>query len=211
MRSLRQVSLIFLLLVPFVLADTSSTSPGISITLSPVTAPSAGEPGVTLINITGSGFLSGTITPALVTVGLQPAVTGSGPVLTGTVTAVTTIVGVTRRITFQIVPGNPVQAPTKYLVSVSGSTVSGVKFASANTATLIVNPPASIAGLNPGFGQPGQSIAVTITGNFSNFFQGSTQASFGPGISVGGSSGRCLGPGNREQCHECCCVVNDRP
>jgi 6-phosphogluconolactonase (cycloisomerase 2 family) len=196
MRSLRQVSnsLLFLLLVPFVLADTSSTSPGISITLSPVTAPSAGEPGVTLINVTGSGFPSGSITPALVTVGLQPAVTGSGPLLTATVMAVTTIVGVTRRITFQIVPGNPVQAPTNYLVSVMGSTASGVKFSSANTATLIVNPPASIASLKPNAGQPGQSLTVTITGNFSNFFQGSTQASFGPGISVGGAAEGSSGP-----------------
>src|SRR5258708_2705329 len=178
MRTLKQFSIPFLfLLVPLVLADTSSTSSVLSITLSPVTAPTAGEPGVTLINITGSGFPPGIITPDLVTVGLQPEVNGSGPLLNGKVTAVTTIIGMTRRVTFQIVPGKPVQTPTKYLVSVLGSTASGVKFSSANTASLIVNPPASIASLSPGSAQPGQSVTVTITGKFSNFFQGSTQAS----------------------------------
>jgi RHS repeat-associated protein len=189
MCSLRKFSnSLLLFLIPFV------TCLATSIPLSPVTAPTTGEPGVTLINITGSDFPSGTITPALVRVTLNPAVSGSGPLLNGKVTAVTTIIGETRRITFQIMPGKPVLIPTKYLVSVSGSTSSGALFASSNTATLIVDPPASIVSLNPGSAQPGQSVAVTISGKFSNFFQGSTQASFGPGISVGGAPEGTLGP-----------------
>ena len=149
-----------------------------SITLSPVTAPAAGEPGVTLINVTGSGFPSGTITPSLVAVSLQPASVGSSPQLNGVVTAVTTIVGSTRRVTFQIPTGISIATPTNYLVSVSGTTSSGANFSSGNTAALVVNPPAAIS-LNPGAGLLGQSLTVTIAGNFSNFFQGSTQANFG--------------------------------
>jgi hypothetical protein len=33
----------------------------------------------------------------------------------------------------------------------------------------------------------GQSFQITITGSFSNFTQGSSLATFGPGISVGGA------------------------
>jgi len=193
MRFLRLVlsPLLSLLLspVPALLAQAGNSS----VTLSPATSPAAGEPGVTLINVTGTGFPAGSIPPNLVTVNLQPVTAGSGPALTGLVTAVTTVVGSTRRITFQVVPGNPVQAPTAYLVSVAGSTAAGGTFSSANTSALTVNPPASIA-LSVTSGQPGQSLAVTITGSFSIFFQGSTQASFGPGVSVGGAAAGVAGP-----------------
>src|SRR5260370_3082781 len=175
--------------IPELLAQTGNSS----ITLSPTTSPAAAEPGVTLINVTGGGFPAGSIPPNLVTVNLQPATAGSGPALTGLVTAVTTIVGSTRRITFQVVPGNPVQAPTAYLVSVAGSTTAGGTFSSANTSALTVKPPASIV-LSVTSGQPGQSLAVTITGSFSNFFQGSTPTRFGPGVSVGGSAAGVAGP-----------------
>src|SRR5258708_33823911 len=87
--------------VALLFADTVSTSSPAPITLSPLTAPTAGEPGVTLINLIGSGYPFGSITPDLVTVDLRPAVSGAGPALSGVVTAVTTIVGITRRITFQ--------------------------------------------------------------------------------------------------------------
>lgn len=49
------------------------------VTLSATTSPSAGQAGVHSINVTGSGFPSGTIPPANVTVTLEPATAGSGP------------------------------------------------------------------------------------------------------------------------------------
>ena len=58
----------------------------------------------------------------------------------------------------------------------------------------IVNPAASISSLSPNTGQAGQSVAVTITGSFTNFVAGSTKASFGSEISVGGSVPGALGP-----------------
>jgi len=51
-----------------------------------------------------------------------------------------------------------------------------------------------ISFLSPYHGQPGQTISVMITGTFTNFQQGVTQANFGPGISVGGAPSG--GPGS---------------
>jgi len=161
------------------------------VTLQQSTVPSSAEPGVTYVNLTGTNFPSGTIAPTSITVTLAPAV--SGPAMTATVKSVTTLVGTSRRITFQVSPGNSVASPTPYLVTVSGTTSQGLSFVSANTSSLTINPPAKIA-LNPSSGQPGQTLAVTINGKFTNFFQEATFASFGPGISVGGAAQGALGP-----------------
>jgi hypothetical protein len=59
---------------------------------------------------------------------------------------------------------------------------------------LTINPPASISSLGSSSSAPGQSLTVTITGQYSNFFQGSTQATFGAGISVGGAAAGGAGP-----------------
>ena len=163
-----------------------------SVTLTASTTPSAAEPGVTFVSVTGNGFPSGTIGPSNVTVTLTPAT--SGPAMTAVVQSVTTIVGPTRKVTFQVSSANEVATPTNYLVSLSGSTTAGAAFASTNTATLTINPPASIVSLSPASGKAGQTSAVTITGLFSNFFQGATTANFGPGISVGGAAAGTAGP-----------------
>lgn len=44
-----------------------------------------------------------------------------------------------------------------------------------------------LSSLSPSFSQPGQTVFVTIKGVFTNFQQGTTQATFGPGIAVGGA------------------------
>ena len=46
----------------------------------------------------------------------------------------------------------------------------------------------SITLINPNTGQPSQTVAVAITGQFSNFVNGTTRANFGAGISVGGAA-----------------------
>ncbi|MBZ5629159.1 MAG: hypothetical protein LAO06_09880 [Acidobacteriia bacterium] len=48
--------------------------------------------------------------------------------------------------------------------------------------------------ISPGSGQPGQTVSVTINGEFTNFVQGTTQANFGPGVSVGGGAQGGYGP-----------------
>ena len=168
-----------------------------AVQLSPSTAPGTAEPAVTTIYLTGTGYPAGTINPAQVTVQLQPQAPATGPAMTAVVSAVTSVLGGARRIAFAAVPVNPannVPVPTNYLVSVAGSTAGGATFASSNSATLTLNPPASITSVSPAVGTPGQSFQVSITGLFSSFTQGSSVATFGPGISVGGASEGALGP-----------------
>jgi hypothetical protein len=84
-------------------------------------------------------------------------------------------------------------SPVPYVVSLSGSTSSGQSFVSSNSATLTIAPAASIS-IAPITGSPGQALAVTITGQYTNFLQGSTRANFGAGISVGGAAAGTNGP-----------------
>jgi RHS repeat-associated protein len=164
----------------------------VTVTLSPSASPSAGQPGVTVVNVTGAGFPSGTIPPANVTVTLQPSAGGSSA--TTPATAVTKIIGTTERVTFQIPSSITVSSPTPYKVSVAGSTSTGVQFASGNTASLTINPLPQIVSVTPNSGPAGQKVSVTITGLFTNFVQGATQASFGAGIAVGGAAEGAFGP-----------------
>src|SRR5678809_494660 len=87
------------------------------VSLSTAVSPAAGQPGVTSINVTGSGFPTGTILPASTTVSLQ-AVSG-GPIVTAPATAVTTIAGTSRRVTFTIPNTIAVTTPTAYRIGIA--------------------------------------------------------------------------------------------
>ena len=155
-----------------------------TITLSPATSPSSGQAAVTVITVTGSNFPTDTIQPSQITVSLNPASPGSGVSATATPSAITTIVGTTRRITFQI-PSNVVPAtPASYLVTIAGTTGAGLAFASGNSSALTILPPARLISLAPASGAQGQSVTAMIGGQYTNFVQGSTQATFGAGITV---------------------------
>ncbi|MDE3178380.1 MAG: hypothetical protein KGM47_01870, partial [Acidobacteriota bacterium] len=163
-----------------------------TVRLSPAVSPSSGQPGVTLLSVIGSGFPAGTIPAANVTVALQPS-SGGSPVTTAA-TAVTTIFGTTRRVSFQIPASVSVASPTPYQVLISGSTSTGIAFSSGNAAALTINPASQVSSISPNSGQVGQTLSVTITCLFTNFVQGATVSSFGPGISVGGAPAGGLGP-----------------
>jgi len=161
--------------------DANSQSP-VSITLAPSTSPSVGEPGVTNMSVTGSNFPSGTIEASSVTVSLKPAAGGS--TVTTAATAVTTVAGTTRRVSFTIPASIKVPTPTAYSVSVSGTNSTSVAFSSSNTASLTVNPAATLISVTPNTGQAGQNLTVAIVGSFSNFLQSVTVANFGAGITI---------------------------
>jgi hypothetical protein len=144
--------------------------------------------------VIGSNFPSGTIETASITLTLQPAVTNAGPTATTPATAVTTLEGSTRRVAFTIPASMVVFSPAPYLVSLAGTTSTNTHFASANQASLTLNPAPSISSLSPNTGQAGQSVTVIVTGHFTNFLQGATQASFGAAISVGGGPVGGSGP-----------------
>jgi PKD repeat protein len=163
-----------------------------SVSLATATSPSAGQPGIQTISVTGSGFPTGTIAPANVLVSLQPA--AGGAAVTTVPSAVATVTGSSRRVTFQIPTDISVSTPTNYIVSVSGTTSAGVSFATGKPSTLVVNPPPAIASLTPGVVLPGVPASISIATTYTNFVQGATVASFGPGIAVGGAAEGAFGP-----------------
>ena len=148
----------------------------VAVTLTPTPAPAAAEPGVTLIGLTGTNFPAGTILAASVIVTLRPTAAGSpaNATVTTPATSVTTVVGTTRRVTFTVPATVKLIAPATYAVMIAGSTSIGTRFDSSNSATLTINPAASLVIVSPNSGNLGQTINVAITGQFSNFLQGST-------------------------------------
>jgi uncharacterized repeat protein (TIGR03803 family) len=161
--------------------------------LSATTSPPVGQVGSTLINVTGSGFPSGTILPADVRVDLSNIYNGAQ----ASATAVTTIAGSVRRVSFYIpasATSDGPDTPRTYLVAISGTTPSGGAFSTGYNTTLIVDPPATIASISPNIGAPGRTTSVTITGSFTDFVEGATVANFGPAISVGGAAEGAPGP-----------------
>src|SRR5687768_6386278 len=165
-----------------------------AVTLTASASPTSGQPNVHNIVITGSNFPAGTIVPADIMVTLQPQTTGAGPSASTAAKSVAIGTGTIRRITFTIPAEVVVVTPTAYHVSVTGRTTAGATFSSSNRANLTVNPPAKIVSVTPPGGAPGASLSVAITTQYTNFVQGATQASFGPGISVGGAAEGAFGP-----------------
>jgi len=152
------------------------------VSLSPLTAPSSGQPGVSSITVIGSNFPAGTIPGSNVTVSFT-APGGSAPSAITAATSVSVIAGTTERVLFSIPPGLAVSSPTSFKVSISGSTATGTAFASSNTALLTVDPPASVT-ISPASAQQAQTLGVTLTGQFTHFYQGLTTVSFSSGITV---------------------------
>jgi hypothetical protein len=66
--------------------------------------------------------------------------------------------------------------------------------ATAKPFALTITPPAQIQTISPNSANAGLSLQVTINAQYSNFVQGTTQATFGPGISVGGATAGQPGP-----------------
>ena len=153
-----------------------------AITLNAATSPDTGQVGVTTLFLAGNGFPSGAISTDQVVVGLEK-LSSTAPSLTAIVTGVTALPGTSRRIAFQLA-GTPPGAPSPYRVSVSGTTQTGVSFASTNTAALTVNPPAEILSIVPASAAAGQTVSVNIGTRYTDFITGSTVASFGDGITV---------------------------
>ncbi|HEU4689471.1 MAG TPA: hypothetical protein VFS23_13955, partial [Vicinamibacterales bacterium] len=179
-------------LIAAVLASWTFVSAQSAVTLTVTPSPSAAQPGIQAVNITGSGFPSGTIAASGVTITLTPAAGGAST--TATSTAVATVAGTSRRVTFVIPATISVSNPTAYRVSLAGATTAGTKFASTNQANLTINPAPRIVSVSPQHLLAGTSTSVTITTQYTNFVQGSTVASFGPGVSVGGAPAGAFGP-----------------
>ena len=102
--------------------------------LNAFTSPSTGVAGIDFVNATGSGFPSGTITPADVTVTF--ALSCGGPTVAFTSAAsVTHVLGTSYRVHFQL-PGTLTTAT--YFVQVSDSTAGDANFTSTNCSQVAV-------------------------------------------------------------------------
>jgi len=165
-----------------------------TVTLEGSASPGTAEPGVTSITLIGYGFPSGSIPPANVTVTFQPKHSGNGPRGTTQATSIQPLFGTTVQLTFTVPTTITVHQAVNYLVSIAGSTSTGASFSSGNTAALQITAAAQITGISPNSGSPGVSLQVTITAANTSFFQGATEANFGPGISVGGAPPGEFGP-----------------
>jgi hypothetical protein len=161
------------------------------VTLAANTTPGTGQAGVGYVSVVGTGFPSGTITPSAVTLSLKPA---TGTTETTKAVKVKVISGTEDSVTFQIPTTIVVSAPTVYAVSLAGETSTGNTFASKNTSALTIDPPSSLSSVAPASANAALSLLVTITGAYTGFVQGTTQADFGPGIAVGGAAEGALGP-----------------
>ena len=193
LRACLAVIFLTLFVLPFEMsASVPLSGAAVSVTLSSSAAPATAQPGST-VTLTGTGFPAGTLSAAGVTVTLTASSTGAGPTVSGIVISASRLFASTGRIVFEVPPALGLAALTPYNVSVSGST-SGGSFESSNTAALSVTPQPSITAVLPGAGTQGQTLQVTISGNFTSFLQGSTLASFGAGISVGGGAKGAAGP-----------------
>lgn len=103
--------------------------------------------------------------------------------------------GSTIIITFTI-PGNlGINSGAVFNIVISGTTSLGNFFTSL-AGKLNLNPALQITVLTPNLGSQGQSVNVTITASGAKFAAGTSTASFGPGISVGGGPVGDFGPLN---------------
>jgi hypothetical protein len=187
MSSMRKTVLSFLVAVLISVPALAQTS----VKLNASASPASGQPGVTSVSVTGSGFPSGTISPSAVTVKLTPT---SGSPVTTTASSVGSVIGSTKIVGFLIPASITVSSPTAYAVTISGQTTTGTQFVSSTSSALTVNPSPSVASVAPASGSQGQTVTVTITGTYTSFAIGATQANFGAGISVGGGTAGANGP-----------------
>ncbi len=90
-----------------------------------------------------------------------------------------------------VISGSPTTAATaNFTVQVTDSN----QVTATQPFALTINPPPQITSVSPNWGRAGQTLQVTITGAYTNFVQGTTTATFGPGISVGGATAGQPGP-----------------
>ncbi|MGA9977890.1 MAG: Ig-like domain-containing protein [Candidatus Sulfotelmatobacter sp.] len=106
----------------------------------------------------------------------------------GIITNVVTVSSLTQLTANVTIPSNASVGNTYISVTTSGQTVT------LNNAFAVTAGTPVITEINPNIGTPGNSVTVTIYGQYTNWVNGTTTASFGPGISVGGAADGVSGP-----------------
>ncbi len=179
----------------------ANTGTAVATLVSPV-SPASGTPGTTTFALNATGLPSGILASQLRLL-LEPA-GNSGLPLTVTPQSITASSNGAQTVSFQLPSSLVLNAATDYLITLYGSTSnygqlqSGATVLSANRAAITLGPPPPAAPLltnvAPAAAQQGQSIALSITGQNTNFVTGQTLATLGAGISVGGAAAGQFGP-----------------
>jgi len=143
-------------------------------------APGTVQPGSAL-TFNGASVPAG-VSSANVTVTFAPVTSGAGPTVTASLANFQAVVGTTYRFTVTIPAALAVTSPTSYHVSVSATVAPS--FTTTTPGTITVNPSHALSSVTPASGELTQTLNVAIAGSFTNFVQGISTASFGPGITV---------------------------
>ena len=106
-----------------------------SVKLDTWTNPPSGAAGNSNVNLVGSGFPSGTISPAAVTISIATSCMGASPTVT-TGMRVTHILGTSDRIEF-LIPAS-ISKTGNYFVWITGKTTTGTAFASSNCSEVTI-------------------------------------------------------------------------
>jgi hypothetical protein len=139
-------------------------------------APTMGQAGTT-VNLVVNGVF------ATFQQGFSSVTLGDG-IVTNFVT-----VNSTTQLTANIsIPSNAAVTNTYVSVDTNGQTLT------LNGAFAVTAGTPVITQINPNIGTPGNSVTVTIIGQYTNWVNGTTTANFGPGISVGGAADGVSGP-----------------
>jgi hypothetical protein len=106
----------------------------------------------------------------------------------GIVTNFVTVNSTTQLTANVTIPSNASAGNTYVSVTTNGQTLTLDNVFAVTPGTPVITQ------INPNIGTPGNSATVTITGQYTNWVNGTTTASFGPGIAVGGAADGVSGP-----------------
>ncbi len=106
----------------------------------------------------------------------------------GIVTNFVTVNSTTQLTANITIPSNAAVGNTYVSVTYNSQTLT------LNNAFAVTPGTPVITQINPNIGTPGNSVTVTVVGQYTNWVNGTTVANFGPGISVGGAAAGTAGP-----------------
>lgn len=157
-----------------IVASAHATPVGDPVKLNVATAPSSGLAGSSTVTVTGSGFPSGTITPAEVTISIAPTCGAAGTAATAI--SVLKVVGTSEKVEFVL----PASLSTgNFYVSIKGTSSGGTAFYSTDCSEVqVTNSTPVLASC-----VPTSSLAITVGTNVNAYVPfGSWDGSGGTGI-----------------------------
>lgn len=163
------------------------------------------------MTVIGHGFPAGNIPPANVTVTIAPVSAGLPSAVTAAA-SVTIVSGSTERVSFKVPKSVSVPVASSYEVSIAGTTASGVRFQSSNTASLTVNALVTIITSSPlPAGTVGVIYAQTLSasGGTGQYTWSVSQGSLPGGLSLNPATGQVTGQPNTAGTFYCLLKVTD--